>query len=320
MLTGRSPGKAWIVLVASALVAAVSCSPSATTPPGAVKPNGVLSVYVSIPPQRYFVERVGGAHVDVGVLLPPGRSPHTFEPTPKQMVELSTAQLYFRIGVPFEKQVVEKIEAALEHLVVIDTGRGIERLASDARCDHDHSESEGATHEHGEVDPHIWMNPRIVKSQARTICDALSRVDPIHAEQYESNLASFDASLDRIDEELAAALAPMRGWAFYAYHPSYGYFAEAYGLRQVAVETSGKQPTAKRLVELIRQAKGDEIKLVFVQPQFSRSAARTFAEQIGAEVVDVDPLAEDYLENLRRFASKIRQALGGPIAVSLTDQ
>ena len=320
MLPGWNSGTARLVLTFSTLVGAISCSPSATTPAGAGNTTDALSVYVSIPPQRYFVQRIGGANVDVGVLLPPGQSPHTFEPAAKQMIELSKARVFFGIGVPFEKQVAKKIEAAFEHLVVVDTGLGIDRSSSHVSCNHEHGDTEGAAHEHGELDPHIWMNPRLVKSQARIICDELSRQDPARAEQYESNLASFTADLNRIDEQLRELLEPLRGRAFLVYHPAYGHFAEAYGLRQVAVETSGKPPAAKRMLELIRQAKADGIKSIFVQPQSSRTTSTTFARQIGAEVVVVDPLAEDYLDNLRGFASKIRDALGGPTAVSRVGQ
>lgn len=310
-------GSKWVFLTASACVGAASCRPS-SAPAGPGPSGDVLRVYVSIPPQRYFVKRIGGANVDIGVLLSPGRSPHTFEPTPKQMVDLASARVFFRVGVPFEKQVAKKIEATLRDLVVVDTSRGIERLPAFASSDHGHGHGDGdaTSHEHGQQDQHTWMSPRLVKIQGRTICDELSRLDPAHAAEYEANLAAFVEELDHLDADLADALAPLRGRAFLVYHPAYGYFAEAYGLRQVAIESFGKQPTAKQLADVIRQAVADDIKLIFVQPQFARGPALAVAEQIGAKVVDVDPLAEDYLENLRDFASKIRDALGETAGVS----
>lgn len=265
-----------------------------------------LCVYVSIPPQKYFVERVGGEYVDVSALLPPGQSPATYEMTPKQMVGLGKARVLFRIGVPFEKQVVAKIGATLTDLNIVDTRKGID-LRLMASPHHD----ESCDHEHDAQDPHIWMNPRLAKVQARIICEELSRLDPAHKEAYEKNLRAFEADLDRVDATIAAKLAPLQGREFFVFHPAYGYFADAYGLTQVAVQAGGKTPTAKQLGALIRQAKEAGVKLIFVQPQFDKSSAKAVAEAIGGVVTPMDPLAESYLNNLLEMADKIEKALTG---------
>jgi len=276
---------------------------------------GLIRVFVSIPPQRYFVKRVGGEHVAISVLLRPGQSPATYDPTPKQMVELAAAQVYFRIGVPFEKQVVAKVAAALGELCIVDTREGIDAVIANA-ADHPgcgvEPESDHGHHGHGdEPDPHVWMNPRLVKRQARTICRELCRLTPAHREAFESHCAAFEADLDRVDARISASLAPLRGREFYVFHPAFGYFAEAYGLKQVAVETGGKQPTAKHLTELIEQARSAGVKLIFVQPQFTKQSAEVVARAIGGAVVVLDPLAENYIENLLDVASKIERALAG---------
>jgi len=260
--------------------------------------SGKLHVFVSILPQAYFVERVGGTHVEVEVLVGPGQSPATFEPTPQQMTKLSQTSVYFSIGVPFEKRLVEKIQATLTNLRIIDTRQGIKlRTMQDE-------------HHGGSSDPHIWLNPNLVKIQATTICDELCRLDPQNAAEYRKNLKAFKTDLHEVDTRIAQMLAPLRGRKFYVFHPSFGYFADAYGLTQVAVEMEGKEPGAKELASLINQAIEDSVKVIFVQPQFSARSTKAVAEAIGGVVVLIDPLAKDYLQNLEDIAEKIVRVLG----------
>jgi len=273
-----------------------------------------LSVFVSIPPQKCFVERVAGDAARVRVLLPPGQSPATYEPTPKQMVALAGADVYFRIGVPFENSVADKVSSVLKGLKIVDLRQGVE-LRAMSEPHHHHHQGAGGQHEdhgcagHGETDPHTWMSPRLAQVQTRTICETLCRLDPAGSERYQGNTAAFVAELDALDKELSARLAPLRGREFFVFHPAYGYFAEAYGLRQVAVEAGGKAPTAKQLGQLIRRARLVGVKLIFVQPQFDQRNAETVARAIGGAVVVLDPLAENYVDNLRRMAAEIEAAL-----------
>jgi len=256
-----------------------------------------LSLFVSILPQAYFVERVGGSHIEVEVLVGPGQSPATFELTPQQMTKLTQADAYFRIGLPFEKQLVGKIRAALSDLRVVDTRRGIKLRT----MEHEH-------HNDGS-DPHIWLDPKLVKVQAATVCEELCRLDPVNVEAYKKNLETFKADLDEVDARITRALEPLKGRKFYVFHPSYGYFGDAYGLTQVAVEVEGKEPSARQLATLIDQAKEDSVKVIFVQPQFSAKSAEAVAEAIGGVIVPIDPLARDYLRNLEDIAEKIARGL-----------
>ena len=237
---------------------------------------------MSIPPQKCFVEKVGGERVHVSVLLAPGQSPHTYEPTPKQIVSLSKARVYFRIGVPFEKQVVAKIGEAIKGFNIVDTCQGIRQRAMTAEeiaaeiheaTSTGHHDEEGHSrdndhkshhHDEGELDPHVWMNPRLVKIQAGNIRDELIRLDPDHRNEYELNCRAFEKELDLLDARIMASLASLHGREFFVFHPGFGYFADAYGLKQVAVETGGKQPTAKQLGELIERARRAGVKLIFV--------------------------------------------------------
>ena len=317
MITPCSAPRSWVgplLLVAAILCSANPAHASAGFADGGTDHDKApLRVFVSIAPQKCFVERVAGQRAEVTVLLPSGQSPATYEPTPKQMVRLASAQVYFRIGVPFEKSVVDKIGATLEHLNIVDMRAGIDLRTMAEACEHGHhgDEAEGHDHQPGEVDPHVWLNPRLVKTLARNTCDEFCRLDPSNREAYEGNLRSFEGDLDRVDRRIAAILAPLRGCEFYVFHPAFGYFADAYGLEQVAVEAGGREPTAKRLGALITRAKRAGVKLIFVQPQFSSRSAEAVARQIGGAVVSMDPLAENYIDNLLDMAAKVERALTG---------
>ncbi len=292
---------------------------------------GKLRAFVSILPQKYFVERIGGDLVDVRVLVGPGQSPHTFDPTPRQMTELSRSTVYFRIGIPFEDTLMPKLRATLKGSTVVDTRKGIELRRMDADADHDHHENadeahhghdatehsnnisgdkhDGHTHEAGAPDPHTWLDPMLVKVQAQTICEALCKIDPAHAETYRKNLAAFEHDLDKVDADIQKALAPIKGNKIFVFHPAYGYFADRYGLKQTAVETGGKEPAARQLAALIAKAKQEGVKVIFVQPQLGLKNAQTIATEIGGAVVSLDPLAPDYIRNLEEMAAKVKSAL-----------
>lgn len=263
-----------------------------------------LKVFVSILPQAYFVKQIGGEYVEVAVLVGPGQSPHTYEPTPRQMTALAEARLYFSIGVPFERQLLGKISATFRNLEVVDTRRGVplRAIEGEEHDGHDHA---------GAEDPHIWLSPQRVKIQADNICRALVAYDSAHASFYQRNLDIFKRQLDDIDREIMLKLTPYKGSKFFAFHPSYGYFAADYGLVQVAVEIEGKEPGARQLAVVTDQARADGVKVIFVQPQFAVKTAETIARAVGAKVVALDPLAEDYINNLKFMADELARALSG---------
>jgi zinc transport system substrate-binding protein len=269
--------------------------------------DGRLPVFVSILPQAFFVERVGGDRVRVDVLVQPGQSPATYSPTPRQLADLARARALFSAGVPFEAGLLPRVRASLPGLRVVDTLSGIEvrTMAAGHQCD-GHGDHR---HDHGAGDPHVWLDPMLVKRQARTIRDALGELDPKGQAGFEANCAAFEKELDALHAELTAALAPLRGREIFVFHPAYGYFCAAYGLKQVAVEVEGKAPGARQLARLIDSAQQRGVRVIFVQPQFSRKSARSVAAAIGGAVVDMDPLARDYLANMREMASRIKAAL-----------
>jgi zinc transport system substrate-binding protein len=293
-----------------------------------------LPVFVSIVPQQYFVQQIGKDLVDIQVMVQPGASPATYEPKPKQMVDLSKAKIYLSIGVPFENAWLEKIADSNPNMRVIHTDHGIEKLAMkahhhhddqaeehhegehhEANHDHEKSEHHGEAahdedhHEHAGLDPHIWLSPPLVKIQARTILAALQEADPAHRSIYESNFKEFKARIDRLDTDLKNTLAGKKGLQFMVFHPAWGYFAHAYGLKQVPIEIEGKDPKPAQLKELVQHAREHGIKVVFVQPQFSTKSAELIAREIGGQVAFANPLAEDWMANLREVADKFESAL-----------
>jgi len=271
---------------------------------GAAAPGEVVRVAVSIAPLAFLVEKTAGPYADVTVLVKPGQSPETYDPTPKHLAELMEADLYCIIGLPFEARTVEKIKESAPQLRIVDLREGIALRPMTEPHAHEGQDPPQA----GNPDPHIWLSARNLRIMAETVCRALSAVGPDHAATFRERTTAFQGELDALDGRVTALLAPVKGRSFYVYHPAYGYFADAYGLKQVAVEVGGREPSAKQLAHLIDGAKAEGVRVVFVQPQFSRKSAETVAQAIGGVVAPMDPLARDCLKNIEEMAGQIRQA------------
>lgn len=273
-----------------------------------------VKAFVSVLPLKYFLERIGGERVQAQVMVGPGRSPATYEPTPKQMADLSRSRLYYRVGVPFETVWMERIAVLNPAMQIVDLREGLElRPLADHHHDHDdHHHDHPAAEEAGEeLDPHVWTDPQQVKKMAERIRDTLSAVDPAGADAYQNNFLTFAQELEDLDRRIRQMLAPVKARRFLVFHPAWGYFAAAYGLEQIAIESSGKEPGPRGLARLIDQAKSDGISVIFVQPQFSRTTASTIAKAIAGQVVAIDPLAEDYLANMQQTAEVFARTLDG---------
>ena len=309
--------KSLTILLAAVLITLSFCLSSAAE----VKPAGKVKVIASILPIAYFAERVGGPDVDVSVLVGPGQDPHTFEPTPRLVAKLAEARILFKVGFPFEETLVKKAGSTFKNLEVVDIQQGLKlrpmteeeseaEEAEEAEHGHEHGKANEHSHEAGDMDQHTWLDPRMAKIQARTIADTLIRIDPGHREDYEKNVKAFQADLDAVHEQLTRALAPVKGKSFFVFHPAFGYFGDAYGLRQIAVQLGGKEPSARQLARLIELAKKEGVRVIFVQPQFSKKSAEALAEAIGGAVVYMSADgAEDYLKNLQEISDKLDSAL-----------
>lgn len=304
---------------------AVVGSVSTAFPAGSETP-----VFVSILPQKYFVERIGGDLVDVHVMVPPGAGPATYEPKPRQMAALSQARIYFAVGVPFERAWLDRIAAANPGMRIVHTDAGIQKIPMAAHHhEGDHGKTPDARGRHPEVhgsdrapetdphqhetgtslDPHVWLSPPLVKIQARHILEALSTADPGNASVYAANYRAFLEEIEALHQELLAVFKDRQGEAFMVFHPSWGYFAAAYGLRQIAIELEGKAPKPAQVMDLIATARTAGVKVIFVQPQFSTKSARVIANAVQGEIAIADPLAENWPQNLRTQAQKFQQTL-----------
>ncbi len=276
-----------------------------------------LQVFVSVLPQKFFVEQVAGELVDVEALVTPGQSPATYNPTPKQIQKLAAAAVFFRTGVPYENAWLPRIKAANPDLKIIDA-RTVTPLL--VMSEHDHDDAHDDEHAHDEhdahqdepaesPDPHLWTNPINVIAQAKQIRDFLIAYLPKHQAQLSANTSLFIEQLQNLDQQINKQLAPLTNRRFMVFHPSWAYFADRYDLHQVSVEREGKEPGARSLAHLIDQAQRENIKVIFIQPQFSQKAAQTIARAINGQVEVIDPLAEDYLQNLAKVADLLARQL-----------
>ena len=255
-------------------------------------------LYVSILPLRSLVEQIVGDDFKVDVLVPAGASPESFEPTPRQYVALNRSKLVFNVGlIDFETMLLAKVE---DQEKVVNLSRGIELIAG--TCSHG---SHGHTHTHG-IDPHVWTSPRALQKMAENAYEAIRKAYP-DSVKYETNYRLLQQELKALDERTAARIAASDVEYFIIYHPAFTYYARDYGLRQIAIEADGKEPSAKQLTQIIRQAREDGVRRILYQSQFPASAVEVIARDIDAQYVEVDPLREDVIANIEEITGIITQ-------------
>jgi zinc transport system substrate-binding protein len=277
--------------------------------------RNTLRIIVSIPPQAYFVERIGGDAVTVETMVPAGAEPHTYEPKPDQLIAISQADAYLRIRVDFEDAWMDRFLAANPQMQVVDTTRGIERLPLPPGLEEHGTETPVPDGTESQVDPHIWLSPKLVKVQAETIADTLSQLNPDQASQFQTNLDEFLQDIDRLDANIRETLQGVTNRRFLVFHPAWGYFARDYDLQMLSIEVGGQEPSAAELAKLIRFAQQHQIQVVFASPQFSQRDAETIAKEIGGEVLLIDPLAYDWFDNLDQVAETFAEVLQPPTAL-----
>jgi zinc transport system substrate-binding protein len=280
---------------------------------------GAVDVFVSIPPQKWLVKKVGGDLVNVGVLVNKSQDPHTFEPSPRQVAALTGARIWFTMDMEFEAQLARKVREVASGLTVVDiadnlpavpleTNQESDGAASHAEDEHG-DDADAHPHEHAGLDPHVWLSPLNLQMMAGNIAEALAVADPANRNVYGENLAAVNNELNVLHQDITRQLAPFAGASFYVFHPSFGHFARTYGLVQKAVEIGGKSPSPRQLTQLIGKAREEKVKVIFVQPQFDPKSAGAVASAIGGRVVPLDALAEDVPANLKDMANQIENAL-----------
>ncbi len=275
------------------------------------------NLFVSILPQKYFLERIIEDNYEIKVMVKPGFSPVTYKPSPQQMSDLSNSPLYFRIGVPFEKTWIDEIRSVNPDLKIIDTRQNIpfrkmdnifDIINSDPQIQGNALESED-DHDHGLEDPHIWLSPSLVKIQAETIAFAMIELDPDNKDIYLRNLSIFQKELESLSDQIKKILIYLPSRYLMVFHPSWGYLTDEFDFKQIPIETMGKKPGIKAISEIIYFAKAKNIKTIFVQSQFSTREAEAIAEVLKARIVEIDPLAENYMGNMLNIANTIKNEL-----------
>lgn len=264
--------------------------------------NADLIVSVSILPQKYFVERIGGEHVSVNVMVGPGDSPHSYEPKASQMTALSDSDIYFQISVEFEDAWMERITAANPSMPIVDVSADITKSAIEAYA-HNDDDKELI------LDPHVWTSPANGALIANAVAKTLIELDPQHADIYQANLISLLDDIETLQADIAASLEKLENGKFMVFHPSWGFFAQEFGLEQIAIEIGGSEPSARELAGILEKARSEHIHVIFAQPEFSTGSAEYIASEIDGKVILISPLAEDWLENLRLVANTFAEEL-----------
>ncbi len=288
-----------LVLATSLVTLAASCATR-------TEATDKIGVAVTILPQADFMESVGGEKVDITIMIPPGASPHTYEPTPSQITALSKAKMYAKVGsgVGFELVWLDKLVDANKKMLVVDCSQGIELQEMLGENEH-----EGEKHEHGAMDPHIWMSPLNAQIMVQNIYEGLVQVDPDNMTYYEQNRDDYLQKLTKLDQDIRDGLSRITNRVFMVYHPAFGYFAKDYNLTMLLIEEEGKEPTAADIAHLIEQAKEYNIKVVFASPQFNPKSARVIADAIDGKIVFINPLAKEYIVNLRILLDELVLAM-----------
>ena len=250
-----------------------------------------IDIAVSIPPQVYILEKIAPNLVDTTLVVKPGNSPHTYEPKASEMVAISKDKLYFAIGVEFENVWLPKFKAQNSSLKIIRADANITKIAISSKD------------KNGRKDPHIWLSPKNLKIIAQNMANALIKEDKNNAQIYKKSLNNFLKKLDILDKSIKEKLTNLKNRNFLVVHPSWGYFAKDYNLNQIAIEVSGKEPSAKELIKIVKFAKEKNVKAIFVQPEFSTKSAKLIAQELNIGVIKISPLTKDVVKNLEKFTN-----------------
>ncbi|MBC7100320.1 MAG: zinc ABC transporter substrate-binding protein [Methanobacteriales archaeon] len=246
-----------------------------------------IVVAASIMPQKEFIEAVGGDKVKVIVMVPPGADPHTYEPQPGQLRELSKAKIYFQIGsgIEFEKTWMERLKELNPNMKIVNCSKGIKLMKED---------------------PHVWTSPRNAIIIVKNIYKSLTEEDPIHKDYYAKNMEKYISQLKKLDEQFNQTLTGKQNKKILVYHPAWTYLCRDYNIEQITIEKEGKEPSPQALAKIIQEAKKNNIKIIIVSPQSNKQSAQTIADEINAKIVIIDPLAENYIENMQKMLQTLK--------------
>ncbi|MCK9271307.1 MAG: membrane protein insertion efficiency factor YidD, partial [Bacteroidales bacterium] len=262
-------------------------------------------VLVSILPQKYFVDQIAGNLLQTQVLIPPGTSPHVYDPAPRQMAGIAKADIYFYNGaLSFEKNLLGEITANFPALKTIALSKGITLLDGSEH----HHHGDGHIHGHEGTDPHIWLSPKNVKLMAKTIYETLAAFYPEDSARFRGNFERFLSETEKTDRAIAEELQAMPDRSFMIFHPSLTYFANYYNLHQIPIEMQGKEPSPAQMLQSIKQAKAAGLHTIFIQVEFDRTNAELIAREIDGSIVQIDPLAYNWPENMLTIARALSES------------
>ncbi|MFP3860532.1 MAG: metal ABC transporter solute-binding protein, Zn/Mn family [Bacteroidales bacterium] len=260
-------------------------------------------ISVSIYPQKYFIEQIAGEDVRVNVIIPPGANPATYEPSPGQMKNLGDSEAYLKIGhLVFEKAWLPKLSSVNPDMKIFDQSENIDVISDKGHSHGNHQHSAG-------IDPHIWMSPKLVKKQIKTVRDMLQKLYPDNENVFNENYSDFLRELDTLDTYMENRFDSADNRAFIIFHPALSYLAKDYNLTQISIETEGKEPTPSKMEELMQKAENNQINTIFIQEQFSTDKAKALAREINAKVVVINPLSYDWYSEMRTITDKLVKSM-----------
>ena len=259
-------------------------------------------VVVTILPQAEFIEKIAGDKVSITTMVPPGASPHTYEPRPSQMIEVAEAEMFAKVGtgLDFELVWMPKIIETNPNILIVNSSEGIHLIEMGA---HDNE------YQLGGKDPHVWLSPKRAIIMVENLYEGLVKIDPGNKEYYTKNKDVYINSLKELDSTIMQTFSGLKTKKFMVYHDSWGYLAYDYGLEQIPIQKEGKEPTPEGIATLIDQARENNITIIFASPEFEIQTAKTISEEIDGTVILISPLAKDYIENLKRMSDEISKSL-----------
>lgn len=259
--------------------------------------GGKPIIAVTIVPEATFAKAVCGDMAEVVTMVPPGNSPENYEPTPTQMEKFSDAKLYFAVGVPTEAASMLPKAKEIKTMTVVKLEDVVAKTYPERKFSS------------GERDPHIWLSPKRAKIMVQTIAEKCGTIDTENKDKYLANAEKYNAKLDTLDKEISDDLKDVKSKKFIVFHPAFGYFADDYGLKMYALEEEGKEATASHLQDMVDLAKKENIKAIFYQEEIDSKQSQSFAEEIGGKTIQLEPLSADYINNLKKMADTIKEAV-----------
>lgn len=248
-------------------------------------------VTVTIEPLRFLVERIAGDKMEVRVMVPQGASPETYEPTARQMMQLSESMAYFKVGeLGFERSWMKRLEENAPKTTFVNVSEGIHLM---------HSSD-------GHPDPHTWMSVSNVRIMAKNIFKALARLDRRDSSYFHDNYKSFLCQLDTLDIQVQRNINGGAGRSFLIYHPLLTYFAHDYGLEQISLEQEGREPSAAQMKQIIAKAKSAKVRVFFMQKEYSKRNVSVVTNSLGVKVCNIDPLGYDWCNNMLHISQNLK--------------